>query len=105
VKDAARRLGIDTVGALAALPRAPLVRRFGRAIVARLDEALGARAQPLDLLRARPKRPPMRRFAEPLLTAEPIATHVELVPICAPPCRRASHGRACSAHLTRPRRL
>ncbi len=70
--DQARRLGIDTIGALAAIPRAPLVRRFGPELVRRLDEALGARAEPIDQLV--PVQPPAvgRRFAEPLLTAEPI---------------------------------
>jgi protein ImuB len=68
-----RRLGIDHVGQLAALPRAPLARRFGRAVPLRLDQASGRAAEPLD-----PVVPPVaitveQRFAEPLLTAEPIA--------------------------------
>ncbi|KQN93246.1 protein ImuB [Sphingomonas sp. Leaf231] len=68
-----RRLGIDTVGQLAALPRAPLARRFGRAVPLRLDQAGGRVAEPLD-----PVTPPVaimveQRFAEPLLTADPIA--------------------------------
>jgi protein ImuB len=71
--ETARRLGIDTVGALAALPRAPLVRRFGQALVDRLDEALGRRAQPIELLVPAETPSAQRRFAEPLLTAEPIA--------------------------------
>ena len=67
-----RRLGIDTVGELAALPRGPLVRRFGRAVAERLDQASGAVAEPLD-----PVIPPepiavARRFAEPIATAEAI---------------------------------
>ena len=68
----ARRLGIDTIGELAALPRAPLVRRFGRAVATRLDQATGAAGEPLD-----PVVPPApimveRRFAEPIATAEAI---------------------------------
>ena len=68
-----RRLGIDHVGQLAALPRAPLARRFGRAVPLRLDQASGRDAEPLA-----PIVPPVaiiveQRFAEPLLTAEPIA--------------------------------
>ncbi|PZQ59728.1 MAG: protein ImuB [Sphingomonas taxi] len=68
-----RRLGVDTVGQLAALPRAPLARRFGRAVPLRLDQASGRIAEPLD-----PVLPPVavmveQRFAEPLLTAGPIA--------------------------------
>jgi protein ImuB len=68
-----RRLGIDTIGQLAAMPRAPLVRRFGAATVLRLDQALGRASEPLD-----PIVPPQpifvqRRFAEPIATAEGIA--------------------------------
>ena len=69
----ARRLGIDTVGELAALSRAPLVRRFGRTVAERLDQATGAVSEPVD-----PVVPPepiavARRFAEPIATAEAIA--------------------------------
>ena len=68
----ARRLGIDTVGELAAMPRAPLVRRFGRAVAARLDQASGALVEPLDPVI--PAEPIMvaRHFAEPIATAEAI---------------------------------
>ena len=67
------RLGVDSAGQLLDMPRAPLVRRFGAAIVTRLDQATGRAPEPLD-----PVLPPTRieveqRFAEPLLTAEPIA--------------------------------
>jgi protein ImuB len=76
-----KRLGIDRVGQLAALPRAPLVRRFGAGIVLRLDQALGDIAEPLD-----PVIPPeaiavQQRFAEPIATAEAIEHWLgELVP-------------------------
>ena len=68
-----RRLGVDHVGALAAMPRAPLVRRLGAEPVRRLDQALGHAPEPLD-----PVIPPeavrvSRRFAEPIATAEGIA--------------------------------
>ena len=66
------RLGVDTAGQLLAMPRAPLVRRFGKAIVLRLDQATGCLAEPLD-----PVVPPTsvtveQRFAEPIATAEAI---------------------------------
>lgn len=66
------RLGIETIGELLATPRAPLVRRFGAAIVRRLDQAIGAAAEPLVPIA--PPRPIAveRRFAEPILTAEAI---------------------------------
>ena len=66
------RLGVDTAGQLLAMPRAPLVRRFGNAIVQRLDQATGRAPEPLD-----PVVPPAsvtveQRFAEPIATAEAI---------------------------------
>ena len=65
-----RRLGLDTVGALAALPRAPLSRRFGAAVLQRLDQALGRVAEPITPVTP-PDTPQARlAFAEPLLTAE-----------------------------------
>ena len=67
------RFGIGTVGQLAAIPRAPLVRRFGTAIATRLEQALGNLPEPLDPVI--PERPiaAIRRFAEPILTADAIA--------------------------------
>jgi protein ImuB len=70
--ETARRLGIETIGALAAMPRAPLVRRFGGEIVARLEELSGVRAQPIDLVVPRSSPQAGRRFAEPIMTAEAI---------------------------------
>jgi protein ImuB len=70
--ETARRLGIETIGALAAMPRAPLVRRFGGEIITRLDELSGARAQPIDLVVPQSSPQAGRRFAEPIMTAEAI---------------------------------
>jgi protein ImuB len=63
------RLGVDTVGELARLPRKPLMRRFGGALIRRLDQATGAAPEPLE-----PVTPPERivverRFFEPIATA------------------------------------
>lgn len=68
-----RRLGIETIGQLAAMPRAPLVRRFDAGLATRLLQALGELPEPLD-----PVVPPeaiaaTRRFAEPIQTEEAIA--------------------------------
>lgn len=67
-----RRLGIERIGALAAMPRAPLARRFGMDLVTRLDRALGALPEPLDPIV--PPRPiaVAQRFAEPIASAEAI---------------------------------
>ena len=64
------RLGVETVGALAAIPRAPLARRFGAAVLRRLDQALGRVAEPITPITP-PDIPQARlAFPEPLLTAE-----------------------------------
>lgn len=67
-----KRLGIDCISQLAAMPRGPLARRFGAETVLRLDQALGNLPEPLD-----PVIPPeaivaRQRFAEPIATAEAI---------------------------------
>ncbi len=70
--DLLRRLGIDTVGQLAALPRAPLTRRFGEALIARLDQATGRLPEPLVPVIAPEPIAVVQRFAEPIATAEAI---------------------------------
>ncbi|UZK65485.1 DUF6504 family protein [Sphingomonas sp. M1-B02] len=66
------RLGVERIAQLLAMPRAPLVRRFGGGLVARLEQALGGLPEPLD-----PVIPPepiaiVQRFAEPIATPEAI---------------------------------
>jgi protein ImuB len=68
----ARRLGLDTIGEMLRLPRAPLGRRFGRDALVRLDQALGRAAEPIEPVV--PEAPPsvLLRFLEPIATAEAI---------------------------------
>jgi len=69
-----RLLGIEQVGKLATLPRAPLARRFGALLAMRLDQALGAVFEPI-VPSVPPDLPQARlTFVEPLLTAEAFAT-------------------------------
>ena len=69
---AARRLGIDRIGDLIAMPRGPLARRFGQGLLTRLDQALGSAAEPFEPIV--PADPPSAsvRFAEPIASAEAI---------------------------------
>jgi len=69
----ASRLGIDRIGALVAMPRAPLQRRFGNPLLSRLDQALGRIAEPFDPIV--PEDPPsiLLRFQDPIGSAEAIA--------------------------------
>jgi protein ImuB len=45
------RLGFETIGNLAAVPRAPLALRFGEAPLRRLDQAFGRLAEPFESIR------------------------------------------------------
>jgi protein ImuB len=72
---ALRRLGFRRVQSLLDAARAPLARRFGTALVLRLDQALGRRPEPLD-----PVRPPatyaaVRRLLEPVRRREAVVAH------------------------------
>jgi protein ImuB len=72
-----RQMGIGQIGALAALPRAPLVRRFGALVATRLDQAFGSAPEAIE-----PEFPPeviqaRLTFVEPLLTAEAFATVID----------------------------
>ena len=69
---AARRLGIERVGELVAMPRAPLQRRFGKTLLARLDQALGRAGEPIDAIVPREAPSAELRFAEPIATPEAI---------------------------------
>jgi len=70
---AARRLGLERIGELIAMPRAPLQRRFGATLLKRLDQALGRAGEPFDPIV--PAEPPSVTlgFLEPIATAEAIA--------------------------------
>ena len=88
-----KRLGVERIGALSAMPRAPLVRRFGKELALRLDQALGHLPEPLD-----PVVPPepiavAQRFAEPIASPEAIAHWLgELVPKLAEALAQAGLG-------------
>lgn len=60
------RLGLRRIGDLTGMPRAALARRFGRGLVARLDQALGAAPEPVS-----PAKPPLH-FAVRLSFPDPI---------------------------------
>ena len=66
------RLGLSTIGDLAALPRGQITRRFGPGVVLRLDQALGRTREALTY-----RRPPNPWFAR-LAFAEPISAPEDL---------------------------
>jgi protein ImuB len=70
---AADRLGVERIGELIAMPRGPLQRRFGAALLTRLDQALGRAAEPFDPIVPEAPLSILLRFLEPIATAEAIA--------------------------------
>jgi protein ImuB len=71
------RLGIRQVGQLMSIPRGPFARRFGRAALTRLDQALGREAEALTF-----RRPPTPWFAR-LAFAEPISAPEDMARVTA----------------------
>jgi protein ImuB len=70
-----RRLGLKTIGALMAIPRASLARRFRgerihENVLTRLDEALGVRDEPLNALNPPPTFMAHRALMEPLISTQ-----------------------------------
>lgn len=79
-----RRLGVGSIGALAALPRATIPARFGRDVLLRLDQALGTAGETLTpILPPRARRRHMS-FAEPIATPAGLGKAIEL--LCAKLC-------------------
>ena len=74
---AAHRLGIESVGELVAMPRAPLQRRFGKALLTRLDQALGRASEAIDPVVPEEAPAAVLRFAEPIATAAAIEAALE----------------------------
>lgn len=66
------RLGVDRIEQLLAMPRAPLVRRFGRSIVDQLNRAIGRAPEPFDPVVLPSRISVEQRFAEPIATPEAI---------------------------------
>ncbi|MCW2237838.1 Y-family DNA polymerase [Azospirillum canadense] len=74
--DGLSAVGLRRIGDLHALPRATLAARFGRAVLLRLDQALGRLDEPVSPRLPVPPHGVRLAFAEPIATAEPIARAV-----------------------------
>jgi protein ImuB len=75
--DSLMRLGLATIGALAATPRAPLARRFGPELMHRLDQAVGRAAEPIEPVAVREIVRTHLDFAEPIATPEDLKRTIE----------------------------
>ena len=69
---ATRRFGIESIGNLIAMPRAPLRRRFGAVLLTRLDQALGWIEEPFEPVIPKSRPSILLRFVEPIVTPEAI---------------------------------
>jgi protein ImuB len=69
-------VGLRFAGAILDLPRAPLVRRFGKIVTLRIDQALGRVDEPISPRLAVPALIMERHFAEPIALMEDIETLV-----------------------------
>lgn len=74
-----RILGVETVGELSAMPRAPLTLRFGPEPGRRLDQLFGRAAEPIEPLRTPALVEVSRNFQEPIGAAETIEKYVRLL--------------------------
>lgn len=86
-------LGLHTVADLLALPRAPLTRRFGTAALRRLDQALGAEAEPVAAAKAPAHFFTRLTFPDPIGLRADIEAAIDrlLPPLCAR-LRACGHG-------------
>ena len=83
--EALARVGLRRVGDLLGQPRAPLARRFGRGLLERLDQAIGAVPEPVSPAAAPPRFATRLTLPEPIgLSADILAALDRLVPrLCA----------------------
>jgi protein ImuB len=70
------RLGLRSIGQVMERPRAPLARRFGKALLLRLDQALGAVEEAISPRLPAPVRMAERRMATPIVSMDDVETLV-----------------------------
>lgn len=77
IATALKRLGLRRIGALLDAPRAPLARRFGEALLVRLDQATGRRPEPLVPITEPVRYGAARGFLDPIGSQEIIVATAE----------------------------
>lgn len=100
---ALERLGLATIGALAAAPRAPLARRFGAGLMLRLDQALGTAPEPVTPETEPPHYATRLTLPEPIGLAADVmaATERLLAPLCDKLAAHEAGARALTLTLRR----
>ncbi|WP_331314533.1 DNA polymerase Y family protein [Methylobacterium mesophilicum] len=95
-----KRLGLRRIGALDALPRGPLARRFGASLLLRLDQALARRPEPLAPLTEAADYAAARGFLDPIgRQSDIVRTARDLMAETAPRLERDGLG-ACALRLS-----
>ena len=79
VRDGLESVGLRTAGALLSTPRAPLVRRFGKSLLTRLDQAVGRMEEAISPRLPVPPLSVERQLAEPIQQREDIEGLVGLL--------------------------
>ncbi len=74
-----KQVGLRTIAALAAMPRAPLARRFGEDPLRRLDQAMGRLDEPIGPRSPAPDWSRCRTFAEPIGRTEDVAAGLRML--------------------------
>jgi protein ImuB len=92
------RLGLKTIGHVAAAPRRSFSARAGEQAMRRLDQAMARTTEAFRARRPLPRAYAQRRLVEPLLTLDGVLVAVEAV--CADLCRTLEK-RGCGARLLR----
>lgn len=72
-----RLLGLDTIGELAAKPRAPLTQSFGPLLFRRVDQAFGRLSEPIEPVKSAELISIQRVFAEPIGAPETIEKYTK----------------------------
>jgi protein ImuB len=94
-----KRLGLRRIGAIDALPRGPLARRFGETLLLRLDQALARRPEPLAPLPDAAEYAAARGFLDPIgRQSDIVRTARDLMAEIAPRLERDGLG-ACALRL------
>ncbi|WP_338050369.1 DNA polymerase Y family protein [Rhizobium mesosinicum] len=101
--DSLKKLGLKYVGDVIHAPRAPLTRRFGPALLLRLDQALGREEEPISPRLPVPSLSSERRLVEPIGTEEQILAVTGQVAVSLKPSleARGAGGRAFELVLFR----
>lgn len=96
-----QRLGLKTIGQAAAAPRSAFAARAGERALLRLDQAYGRAPEPFSPRRPAPPIFSLRRFLEPIFTADAvlIATESLCQDVAAQLDQRGAGARRCALHL------